>query len=149
MKPDDFENRLEQQPLRQVPAEWRADILAAAQARRPEFKTCSEETAGWRWLFARFPVAWGSLAMLWAALIAVNLLLFAPEHRTGEPPVLAVHAESLAIWNLQRAELSLLNDEPAETTEPRSVNPPRPRSERRRGEGSGAFLTEPRTDFLT
>ena len=34
MKPDNFEQKLQRQPLRQVPAEWRGEILVAADVNR-------------------------------------------------------------------------------------------------------------------
>ena len=145
---DDFEKRLQRQNLRQVPAGWREEILAAAQTPDPGFKTSSEEPTVWGWLFARFPVAWGALGMLWATIIAVNLLSSAPGSRTAMQPVFAAGTEPMAIWNLQRAEVSLLNGGLEDTTELRPVAPLRPRNERRRDEGHGAFLAEPPIHFF-
>ena len=144
MNQDVFEQRLRRQPMRRVPADWREEILAAAQARRPALgEERGEELAGWRALFARFPVAWGSLAMLWTTLIAVNLLLSGPHGRARGERVFAASAEPLAVWNLQQAELSLLSDGPAVTTGRQPADPTRPRSEGRRDDETGEFRAEP------
>ena len=135
--------------LRRVPAGWRGEILAAARGRRPALgEERGEELAGWRVLFARFPVAWGSLAMLWTALIAVNVLLSGPHGSARGERVVAARPEPLAVWNLQQAELSLLSDGPAVTIRRQPADPARPRSERRRDDETGEFRAEP-TNTLT
>jgi hypothetical protein len=141
---DDFEKRLRQQSLRQMPGEWREDILTAARNSTPDLRTHSEEQAGWSWLLARFPVAWGALAMLWAALIAVNLILSGPANRATTQPAFAGRMDPLAVLNLQQAELSLLSGKSGDETEPPPVSPLRPRSERQRDDRHGAYLSSRR-----
>jgi hypothetical protein len=73
MKPDKFEQRLQRQMLRQVPAGWRGEILAsasdamannqAARATRPSFLS----TILWP-----HPEAWAGLAAAWIVILAVN-----------------------------------------------------------------------------
>ena len=145
---DNFEKQLQRQNFRQVPAEWREEILAAARAPAQGLRTHIEEPAGWGWLFARFPVAWGALGMLWATLIAVNLLMSASGTRTTTQPVFAAGAEPMALLNLQRAEVSLLNVGLEGTMAPGTVSPLSPRHERRRDGGHGAFLAQPPTHFF-
>jgi len=81
MNHDDFEQKLGRQPLRQVPAEWREEILSAANkvetARRavrgrlgeaslPKFRD---------WLSALLwpnPQSWAGLAAVWILIFAMN-----------------------------------------------------------------------------
>ena len=93
MKSDDFERKLKQQPMRELPDTWRAEILAAARAddaRRPGRDLA---TRGWFFALNRklsdllwpSPKAWGSLAALW-------VLIFGLHFTTREQsPVIAQH----------------------------------------------------------
>jgi len=145
MKDDDFEQRLRRNPMRRVPAGWRGEILAAARGRRQASRNRDEELAGWGALFARFPLAWGALAMLWTILVAVNVLLSDPHDRAHGERVVAARAEPLAVWSLQQAELSLLSDGAAAATGRRPADPASPRSERRRDDETGEIRAEPMT----
>ena len=76
---DDFEQKLQRQPLRQIPGEWREEILAAATGR--ESRVESREQEG-RWpstLVSRLssllwphPAAWAGLAAVWILIFAVD-----------------------------------------------------------------------------
>jgi hypothetical protein len=80
MKPDDFEQKLQQQPLRQVPAEWRAEILAAAREeqairhsssaiRRSWLSTLNSQLSTILW---PHPKAWAGLAAVWVCIFVLN-----------------------------------------------------------------------------
>jgi|GEM_PF-4599925 len=140
MKTDDFEKKLRRQSPRPIPAEWREGILATCQpGRSPD---SADSVPLWQLICRRFPVAWGALAMLWAALIAANLFFSVP-HRRISARTFSARPEPLAVWNLQKAELSLLSDQPADATEQHLAKPARPRSERRRHEGYVEVLGGP------
>lgn len=63
---NEFERRLAQQPLRQIPVAWRRDLLALAEATQ----RAQPEHAGLRdWLWPS-PLAWAALALIWIALAA-------------------------------------------------------------------------------
>ena len=80
MNTDDFEQRLQRQPLRQIPAEWRQEILR--EGRRAAFleiggaDTASLPTLDWRTtlanLFWPHPKAWAGLAAVWVFIFVVN-----------------------------------------------------------------------------
>jgi len=99
MNSDDFEQRLQRQPLRQIPPEWRAEILSKAHhalaapksgeggsrithsLRRSQTK--ADHISAWRILVSTFnsqpstllwpsPKAWAGLAAIWLLLIVVN-----------------------------------------------------------------------------
>ena len=80
MNPDDFEQQLQRQSLRQPPAAWREEILAAARAniRPARSATESDWLVGWRAFLARIPLAWGAVAAVWAVIIGANLLMAGP-----------------------------------------------------------------------
>jgi hypothetical protein len=85
MSPDDFEQHLQHQPLRQVPAQWRGEILSAirqAAARDPvtrhtphaprgrsALSTLNHQLSTLLW---PSPVAWAGLAAVWLVILAFN-----------------------------------------------------------------------------
>ncbi len=86
MKPDDFEQKLQRQPLRQVPAEWRGEILAAADVSRRTIpavgRAFTSAATNQSWLSTLnaqlstilwpHPVAWAGLAAVWILILAVD-----------------------------------------------------------------------------
>src|SRR6266403_1686028 len=73
MTPDDFEKQLERQPLRTVPADWRAGILQAAKVFVPQTSTPnSQATSWWRELFWPCPQAWAGLAAVWVVILLIH-----------------------------------------------------------------------------
>lgn len=144
-EPETFENRLARQPLRRVPAAWRAEILSAAEAARPRVaaRPTAEREAdwavGWRSLFARFPLAWASLAALWVVLVGINLMLPSPFVRLPTPHLGGVAASEVNAPNPSTPPAEL---RPPAKTAPALIPPdapPRPRSERRREINFGAL----------
>jgi len=74
MNNDPFEQRLQRQPLRQIPPTWREDILsAAARAAGPQPSTLDSQSVPWwrGWLWPN-PVAWGGVAAGWLLIFALN-----------------------------------------------------------------------------
>ncbi|MGO8839172.1 MAG: hypothetical protein ACLQAH_15820 [Limisphaerales bacterium] len=86
---DDFEHKLQRQPLRQVPAGWREEILAAADVNRRQVINREEVGRGFTsaatrstWLSTvnaqlsailwPHPKAWAGLAAVWVLIFAVN-----------------------------------------------------------------------------
>ncbi len=75
---EQFEWRLSRQPLRQVPQEWRAEILAVANSSarptsnvvRPGFlSTLNHQLST---IFWPHPKAWAALAAIWIFILALN-----------------------------------------------------------------------------
>ena len=72
---EQFERRLSRQPLREIPGEWRSDILSAAKrASRPEphatfLSTLNRQITA---IFWPHPKAWAGLAAVWVLILAVN-----------------------------------------------------------------------------
>jgi hypothetical protein len=76
MKPDDFETRLQRQALRQIPAGWRDEILAAAASRHSSrvtrhsfLSTLNHQLSTILW---PHPKAWAGLAAVWILILAVD-----------------------------------------------------------------------------
>jgi hypothetical protein len=155
----DFEQRLQRQPLRQVPPAWREEILAAAEASRRSAaaQSVSKDQApllvGWRLLFARLPIAWASLAALWLALIGTNLMMPSPMVKVTTQVSPSARLELLAALDYQRAELEASANQlaPAPDTAPANRKPAvpvRPHSERRRGTDFGETRTRSLFDVI-
>jgi len=82
MKTDDeqFEKRLQRQPLREVPTAWRDEILFAARkaavpesgSRRTHDSWFSKLIEQLSFLLSPHPRAWAGLAAVWLVIIAAN-----------------------------------------------------------------------------
>ena len=94
-EPEQFEQQLKRQSLKQAPAEWRSDILAAARAAQPVKRT--QPVAGGSFLpifYTRIasvlwphPVAWGGLAVIWMLLFALHFSINDSEPALAEKVV--------------------------------------------------------------
>jgi len=99
---DEFENKLRSQPRREIPPEWRREILA------PLRRRTDAPISWWRQLLWPHPAAWASLAAAWMAIFALNLA-GAPEAASLQaaskpsPDKLVAYQERQRLW----AELAL------------------------------------------
>jgi hypothetical protein len=131
---DDFEKRIQQQSLRKIPGEWRAEILAAVNspARRGATKKISflsifnSQLSTLLW---PHPKAWAGLAAVWVAILALNFST--RDHseivaKKSAPPSPEVVAE-LRQQKLMFAEL-IGSSDVREAEQPKFF--PRPRTER-------------------
>jgi hypothetical protein len=116
---DELESRLARLPLRPAPAEWRLQILQAAQATRP-----AERGAAWwqRWLTPQ------RLTLAGAWLVILLLRATVPgESGHGAPPSVAGWPQ---LWAARQQMLARLLNQPAPEAEPRfpqgAVFPRRP-----------------------
>ena len=82
MKPEDFEQKLQRQPLRQIPAAWREEILAAATGRGSRVESRGRENCWRSTIVSRLstllwphPAAWAGLAAVWILILAVDFSL--------------------------------------------------------------------------
>ena len=122
MNPDNFEQRLQRQPQREIPATWREVILSVAKsASRP-----SPLASGLRLLsslLAPRRAAWTGLAAAWIVILALNIAardntLGAQASRTSAP----ASPETMQALRQQRLLLAELSDRP----ESRAIAPPKP-----------------------
>jgi hypothetical protein len=98
----DLEKQLQEQPLRQVPAHWREDIIKHVGEIAPKAEPVRP---GWRLadLFAPYSKAWGTLAAAWIVILLLNLSTMdnTPMPKiTGQPPVMALKQQQLLLAEL-------------------------------------------------
>ena len=132
MKPDNFEQRLQRQPMRQIPSEWRDDILVAAHPSPPEprpswFSTLNHQLSTLLW---PCPQAWAGLAAVWLLVLTFN---FATKDKSETavaqmPPASPEMIEALREQHRLLAEL-VGRTGPREAERPKATVPA-PRSER-------------------
>lgn len=134
----EFEKKLSRQPVKQIPAEWRAEILAAAVDAQTARHSSPATHHSWlstlnhqlSTLLWPHPVAWAGLTAVWVCILTLNFSL------RDRPPVLAVKAlapspEVLVELRQQHklyAELMGMS-ETQDADRPR-ILAPKPRSER-------------------
>lgn len=130
MKPDDFEQKLARQTLRQVPREWREEILTAANsAHRP-----APQAPSLNWLSTLLwpnQKAWAGLAVAWIVIFALNLSardkseVVAKKSSPPSPELI------MALRQQQRMFAELIGSRETSVAEPPRRSLPQPRSERR------------------
>jgi hypothetical protein len=89
----EFEKQLMEQPLRQTPPAWRAEILREARIAAVQQPA---EATGWRSWFWPAPKAWAALAACWLVLWAANALNESPTAVKGGRGDTAALAAALA-----------------------------------------------------
>jgi hypothetical protein len=136
-----FDQRLHRQPLRPIPAVWRADILRAAQTAQMNQKSVllpAARQTGWRQVVGRElmallwpnPKVWAGFATVWALIAVVNFSMRDTGPLTAEksaPPTPAAVAE-LRSQQRMFAELSGQND--FQEADRQKIVPLKPHSQR-------------------
>ena len=141
---DQFEQRLRRQPVKKVPADWRADILRAAQVVQPREEAAASEplrrSSNWYSIIGRelmlslWPNSkvWAGLAAVWVLIAALNLSTrdSSPAPTLAEKPLPATPERIAELKQQQRmfAELAGLNEMP-DADRPRNLPLP-PHSQR-------------------
>ena len=139
MNMDDFEKRLQRQPLRQVPAEWREEILQAANlAARSRhsplatrhlglLSTLNHQLSTILW---PHPRAWAGLAAVWVVIFALHCAsrdttqIAARKSMPPSPELIA------ALRSQEKLLTELLSDDSdARMADREKIFLPRPRSE--------------------
>ena len=132
---ESFERQLQAQPVKKIPAEWRAEILAAAkfivvEKSRNDPNLITKTASWWRDLFWPHPKAWAGLAAVWILIFIFNfstrdkMPVVAEKSAPPSPEVL------VELKNQQRMFAELVGaHEPSDADRQKSFLP-RPRSER-------------------
>ena len=132
---EQFENRLSHQPLRKIPGEWRAEILAACRGSKVESRGQenfwpSTLASRLSTIFWPHPKAWAALAAVWIFILAVNFSLRDNSSRVAEkfaPPSPEVIVE---LKKQQRLFAELMGPRETPDADRQKVFSPKPRSER-------------------
>jgi hypothetical protein len=145
MNHDDFEARLQREPLRQLPGEWREGILSAArQASRPEHapRTTQPAPASRSWLSSIYsqlstllwphPVAWTGLAAAWLVILGVNLATRDATTRIARHAAPVSPQVFMAFQEQERLLSELIGPSEPPVAEPPAARLPKPRSEGRK-----------------
>jgi len=129
MNTDDFEKRLERQPLRPIPPEWRGEILGAARRAGGPQRSAPNRglSSWWRELLWPCPQAWAGLAAAWVLILALNAATREPD-RTSTAQSTPPAREVLMALKERRRLLAELAEPPARV-EPQKALVPGPRSE--------------------
>ncbi len=141
MSSDDFEKRLERQPMRQVPSEWRQDILSAARKasaphhapRTPHQSALLVLRSQLAALLWPHPAAWAGLAAVWVIILGLNLTSHDAASRVAKrssPPSPQVF---MAFQEQQRLLSELIGPRETPVAERPKTALPQPRSERQSG----------------
>jgi hypothetical protein len=117
---DEFENKLRSQLRREIPREWRREILGPLGPAR------TAPANWWRQLLWPHPAAWASLATAWIAIFALNLA-GAPEAAPRQAATRPSRDMVLAYQERQRLSAELASDR----SEPPKPAADRPRSHAR------------------
>ena len=135
---DDFEKRLQRQPLRQIPAEWREEILSVARAeqniRHSSFVIRHSWLSGIRHkvsaLLWPHPRAWAGLAAVWVVIFVLHFTsldttqMVASKSAPPSPELIA------ALKSQEKLLAELLNDNSdVRIVDREKIFLPRPRSE--------------------
>jgi hypothetical protein len=145
MKPDDFEKRLQDQPLRQLPGEWRAEILSAARQaslaehaprtthhllRRPSLlSTIHSQLSTLLW---PHPTAWAGLAAVWLVILGINVTSRDTSTQVAKHSPPLSPQVFIAFQEQERLLTELIGPRETPVAERPRVIVPRPRSERQR-----------------
>jgi hypothetical protein len=134
MNSDDFEKSLQRQPLRQIPPEWRAEILHNARA-----ADAPRSVANWPllavsklWLELVRPARriWVGFAFVWILILAVNFV-DAEKPGQSEARITIPPGNLITVWQRQQQFLTEFNSpEYPDMEKPRQTSP-KPRSDRR------------------
>ena len=129
---DHFEQLLRRQPLRKIPQEWRAEILAAAPSNNLQ-RVASEPAASFlSFLSSHMPlVRWGALAAVWMVILSLNHAArdTRPEPQASYTPPSPQMLLVLREQNKLLAELIEPASGNSAADRPKTISP-RPRSER-------------------
>jgi hypothetical protein len=133
MNNDPFEDQLRGQPLRQPPADWRKDILGAAdrETRHDSPLTPQPSISWWQSLFWPAPRAWAGLAAVWIGILGLQYLAGddSPKPRQTAQASPSRQVE-FALREKHRLYVELLNEtETNAVAEPPQWFVPKPRSE--------------------
>ena len=134
---ENFEQRLRRQPLKPIPAEWRAEILMAACA--VPFSRHPSPATNHSWLltinsqlstiFWPHPKAWAGLAAIWIFIFALNFSMRDTAPRVAEKSVPPSPEVIVELKKQQLLFAELVGPREPLDADRRKIFSPKPRSE--------------------
>ena len=130
---DDFEQQLRRQSSRQLPSDWRADILRTAHASsRPRLSnrpsSILHHLSSFLW---PHPRAWAGLAAAWLVIIVLNLAAHDASARTAQKSAPPSPETIIALRQQERLLAELIGPQEISSAEEPRRTSHSPRSERR------------------
>jgi hypothetical protein len=136
MNPDDFEKRLQRQPLRELPPEWRSQILKSAVPSRHSppvacnsfLSTINHQLSTLLW---PHPKAWATLAALWVGIAVAQFAASDHAVHVTKRPQLPSREEIVLLQQQTRLMTELVGRTATGDLDRPKSSAPQPRSERR------------------
>jgi hypothetical protein len=131
---DDFEQRLQRQPQRELPPPWREPILRAARAAASPDRPVFDAWLGawWREWSAPVRLAWAGIAVAWLVIAGLHLAARTGDHTPVQTAARPVAPDVRALLSEQRRLFAELLPTAEKTSASAQSKPAeRPRSERR------------------
>jgi hypothetical protein len=142
MEPDDFELKLQRQPLRQIPGEWRSEILSAARAAETPRCSVGQRSAlslpAILSIFNRqlstilwpHPKAWAGLVVVWVLIFCINFSMRDASPVRAEKAVPASPEVIVELKRQQRMLAELIGARDISEADRSKLLAPQPRSQR-------------------
>jgi hypothetical protein len=135
---EQFERHLSRQPIRQVPPEWREEILSAAYAAQASCRSSPAQYHGWfaalkqrlTTLLWPHPKAWAGMAAVWVLILAADFSMRDPATGVAEEKYAPPSPEVIVELKKQQQMLAELvgTYEPLDAVR-QKIFSPKPRSE--------------------
>jgi hypothetical protein len=131
MNTEAFEKQIKGQPIRKVPAGWRAEILRAAQFKSYPARGFLREPAlpWWRAILWPSPQAWAGIAAVWLVILTLQLTS-AERAKTASLKSVPASRQVLELLQEQQSLLADLINSSAAVESPKP-SLPRPRGEKK------------------
>ena len=139
---EQFEQHLQRQPARKIPADWREEILSAANSapKRSEgglfaslFLQLKTENLKLKTIFWPHPRAWAGLAAVWILIFAANFSTRDDSPRISQKSSPLTPEMRMVLQQQKMMLAKLIEPNEPFVAEPPKSFPPRPRSERQNG----------------
>ncbi len=128
---EQFEQRLQRQPARKIPTDWREEILSTANSAHRPSPIASRPIGFLSSIFWPHPRAWAGLAAVWILIFAADLSTRDDSPRIAQKSSPLTPEMRMVLQQQKMMLAKLIEPNEPFIAEPPKSFPPRPRSERR------------------